>query len=191
MSDELTELPDDLRVPEDDGGADHLPGSPLPPIPLPSTDGSMVTLADLEGRTVVYCYPKTGRPDRDVVPEDWAEIPGARGCTSEACGFRDHHEELRERGAERVFGMSVQSTSYQREARDRLGLPFELLSDDNHVLTDVLHLPTLEVPGETLLKRLTVIVHDGRIEHVFYPVFPPDEHAREVLRWLKANPADP
>ncbi|MDY7082720.1 MAG: peroxiredoxin [Halobacteria archaeon] len=176
-------LPDDLPEPEDDGGADHLVGTVLPSIPLPATDGGNVDLSELQGRVIVYCYPKTGRPDRDVIPEGWDEIPGARGCTPESCGFRDHYRELRERGAE-VFGLSVQTSDYQREARDRLNLPFELLSDSSLAFTDHLSLPTFEVDGENLLKRLTLVVLDGKIEHVFYPVFPPDEHADEVVGWL-------
>lgn len=189
MSDEAFPLPDDLPEPTDDGGADHLPGTRLPAVTLPATDGSTVTLHDCEGRVVVYAYPKTGRPDRDVVPDGWDEIPGARGCTPEACGFRDHHDELRDRGVSAVFGLSVQSTDYQREARDRLGLPFELLSDADLEFADGLGLPTFEAGDERLLKRLTLVVDDGRIEHVFYPVFPPDEHAAEVRDWLEANPS--
>lgn len=186
MADDAFPLPDDLPEPTDDGAADHLVGTAVPPVELPATDGSTVTLATLSGRIVVYCYPKTGRPDRNVVPDGWDEIPGARGCTPEACGFRDHHAELRERGVSEVFGLSVQSTDYQREARDRLGLPFELLSDAALEFAGALDLPTFEADGERLLKRHTLIVDDGRIEHVFYPVFPPDEHAAEVRDWLEA-----
>ena len=183
------ELPDDLPEPEDDGAADHLPGTAVPAVALPATDGASVDLSALPGRTVVYCYPKTGRPDRDEIPDGWAAIPGARGCTPEACAFRDHHRELLERGADAVYGLSLQSTAYQREARDRLHLPFELLSDASLELTDALSLPTFEVDGERFLERLTLVLSDGRIEHVFYPVFPPDEHAEEVVRWLAANAA--
>jgi len=189
MADDPSTLPEDLPEPVDDGAADHLPGATCPSVSLPATDGSTVTLAALEGRVVVYAYPKTGRPDRDVTPEGWAEIPGARGCTPEACGFRDHHAELRKRGVAAVYGLSVQSTPYQQEARDRLGLPFELLSDADFEFADALDLPSFEVGGDRFLERLTLIVDDGRITHVFYPVFPPDEHALEVRNWLDANPA--
>ena len=184
MSDESFPLPDDLPEPQDDGAADHLPGATVPSVPLPATDGETVDLSAPPGTVVVYCYPKTGRPDRDVIPDGWEEIPGARGCTPESCGFRDHYAELREAGAAAVFGLSLQTTDYQREARDRLGLPFEMLSDADVALTEALELPTFEVEDETFLERLTLVVEDGRIEHVFYPVFPPDEHAAEVVEWL-------
>jgi len=178
-------LPDDLPEPEDNGEADHLPGETAPAVPLTATGGTTVDLAALPGRTVVYCYPMTGRPDEDVTPDGWEEIPRARGCTPESCGFRDHYAELRERGVEDVFGLSVQSTAYQREARDRLELSFELLSDAEMEFTEALGSPTFEAGGEVLLKRLTLVIADGRIEHVFYPVFPPGDHAEEVLDWLE------
>lgn len=185
---DVADLPDDLPEPVDDGAADHLPGTTVPSIELPATDGSTVDLAARPGRTVVYCYPKTGRPDRDVIPDGWDAIPGARGCTPESCAFRDHHRELLDGGATAVYGCSLQSTDYQREARDRLHLPFELLSDADLELTDALDLPTFEAGGERFLERLTLVVDDGRIEHVFYPVFPPDEHAEDVLAWLDEHP---
>ena len=177
------QLPADLPVPVDDGAADHLSGAQMPHVVLRSTLGRHVDVARLgAGRTVLYTYPRTGRPDRPV-PAGWDEIPGARGCTPESCGFRDHFAELREFGAG-VFGVSTQSTEYQREAVERLNLPFELLSDAGFALTDAMRLPTFEFEGERLLKRLTLVVRDARVEHVFYPVFPPDRHAEEVLAWL-------
>jgi peroxiredoxin len=180
-------LPDDLPRPVDDGAADHLAGSRLPPIELPATDGSAVSLASLERRTVVYAYPRTGRPGEPSLVDDWDLIPGARGCTPESCGFRDHHAELDAAGAD-VFGLSTQKTAYQRELAERLRLPFRVLSDARLELTQALRLPIFEVAGETLLKRLTMLVRGGRIERVWYPVFPPDRHAAEVLAWLEANP---
>lgn len=183
-------LPDDLPEPEDDGGADHLPGTIVPSVTLSATDGTAIDLSELAGRIVVYCYPKTGRPDEDVVPDDWDEIPGAQGCTPESCGFRDHYQELQDRGVSEVFGLSVQSSEYQREARDRLSLPFELLSDSSLEITKKFQLPTFEVAGDTFLKRLTFVLSDTRVEHVFYPVFPPDEHADEVVDWLETHPQD-
>lgn len=150
-----------------------------------STVGESVNLAALSGRTVVYCYPRTGRPDEDL-PRGWNEIPGARGCTPQSCAFRDHHEELRSLNV-RVFGLSTQSTEYQREAVERLHLPFELLSDENLTLARALELPTFEVEAMSLIKRLTLVVDEGWIEKVFYPVFPPDEHADEVIGWLSHN----
>jgi peroxiredoxin len=180
-------LPDDLPEPEDDCAADHLPGTTLPSVPLSATDGSTFDLAALDGRTVVYCYPMTGRPDEDVIPEGWDAIPGARGCTPESCAFRDHYEDLRGAGADAVFGLSVRTTAYQREARDRLGLPYELLSEHGFALAEALDLPTFEAAGDRYLKRLTLVVEDGVVDHVFYPVFPPDDHAGEVLAWLEAD----
>jgi peroxiredoxin len=180
-------LPDDLPVPTDDGASGHLPGLALPEVDLPSTDGDRVSLAALRGRTVVYAYPRTGRPGEPSLVDDWDLIPGARGCTPEACGFRDHHRELAEAGAA-VFGLSTQSTAYQRELVERLGLPFAVLSDERLALTEALRLPTFAVAGQTLLRRLTLILRDGSVEHVFYPVFPPDRHAAEVLAWLRDNP---
>jgi len=177
------ELPNDLPVPEDDGAADHLPGMRLPSVPLASTSGEIVDLSALPGRTVVYCYPMTGRPDRSL-PAGWDEIPGARGCTPQSCSFRDHHAELRSLGAS-VFGSSTQDTEYQREAATRLHLPFALLSDSDLALAGALGLPTFEVDGMVLLKRLTLVIDEGWIEKVFYPVFPPDRSAEEVVEWLE------
>ena len=177
------ELPNDLPVPEDDGAADHLPGMRLPSVPLASTSGEIVDLSALPGRTVVYCYPMTGRPDRSL-PAGWDEIPGARGCTPQTCSFRDHHAELRSLGAS-VFGSSTQDTEYQREAATRLHLPFALLSDSDLAFAGALGLPTFEVDGMVLLKRLTLVIDEGWIEKVFYPVFPPDRSAEEVVEWLE------
>ena len=181
-------LPADLPEPADDGAADHLPGMALPQVPLPSTGGGTVDLSALPGTTVVYCYPMTGRPDRDL-PVGWDEIPGARGCTPQSCSFRDHHGELRVLGA-RVFGLSTQSTAYQQEAVERLHLPFELLSDEGLGFASEAGLPTFEVEGSTLTRRLTMILEDGRIEKVFYPVFPPNESAETVIQWLSARASD-
>jgi peroxiredoxin len=180
-------LPPDLPVPEDDGAAAHLPGLALPRFELAATDGSTVQLDRLEGRTIVYAYPRTGRPGEDPLVPDWDLIPGARGCTPETCGFRDHHAELQAAGAAEVFGLSAQDSDYQREVVDRLQLPFPLLSDEDLELTKALRLPTFEAAGQTLIKRLTLVVDEGSIEHVFYPVFPPDRHAEEVLAWLRAG----
>ena len=180
-------LPGDLPAPVDDGAAAHLPGTAFPDLELPATDGRSVRL-DAPGsrpRIVVYAYPRTGVPGEDSLTDDWDQIPGARGCTPEACAFRDHHAELTAAGAE-VYGLSTQDPDFQREAAERLHLPFALLSDAQLRLTRALGLPTFEAGGQTLLKRLTLVLRDGRIEHVFYPVFPPDEHPAEVLSWLRA-----
>jgi peroxiredoxin len=182
----LNQLPADLPVPTDDGAADHLPGLRLPPCALPVTNGETIDLAALAGRTVVYAYPRTGRPEVGV-PAEWGAIPGARGCTPQSCAFRDHHAELRARGA-RVYGLSTQPTGYQQEAVERLHLPFPLLSDAGLAFATALRLPAFEFDGATLIKRLTLIVRDGVIEHVMYPVFPPDRNAADVLAWLSAHP---
>ena len=183
--DNIYELPKDLPVPLDDGACNHLSGMRLPSVLLMSTAGRAVDLAKISGRTVVYCYPRTGSPDKDP-PQGWNEIPGARGCTPQSCAFRDHYQELRALGAE-VFGLSTQDTDYQKEAVERLHLPFPLLSDQKLLFTKALNLPTFEVESVTLIKRLTLIIRDGFVEHVFYPVFPPDKNADEVINWLRKS----
>jgi peroxiredoxin len=179
-------LPEGLVAPEDDGAASHLVGARLPDIELPATTGGPISLARLEGRTVLYAYPRTGQPGV-ALPPGWDLIPGARGCTPQSCGFRDHHAELLELGVSHVFGLSTQDTEYQREMAERLHLPFPVLSDEGLQLTRALRLPTFEVEGMTLIKRLAAIVDDGLVTHVFYPVFPPDRNADEVVAWLGAN----
>jgi peroxiredoxin len=184
---DLLRLPEGLPVPVDDGAASHLPGRAMPALSLPATDGRQVTLDALGGgRTVVYIYPMTGRPGVDL-PAGWDDIPGARGCTPESCGFRNLHAELLAAGAAQVFGMSSQPGDYQQEAVERLHLPFAMLSDEHLALAGALGLPTFTVDGMTLYRRLTMIITDGVIEHVFYPIFPPDQHAQEVLDWLVAH----
>ncbi len=185
-TDDVNKLPESLPVPVDDGACDHLPGMAVPSIQLPSTAGYPVDLSSLPGRTVVYIYPRTGRPDEPQIP-GWDQIPGARGCTPESCGFRDHYQELTALGAG-VFGLSTQTTDYQREAAERLGLPYPLLSDAGLEFAHALRLPTFEAGGMVLIKRITLILRDARIEKVFYPVFPPDKAAEEVIAWLEANP---
>jgi peroxiredoxin len=180
-------LPEDLPRPLDDGAADHLVGRRLPRLALPATSGDPVDLSVLAGRTVVYAYPRTGRPDEAPLLDGWDDIPGARGCTPESCAFRDHHAELLAAGAG-VLGVSTQDTEYQREAATRLHLPYPLLSDAGLALTRELDLPTFEAAGQVLLRRLTLLVRDGVVEHVWYPVFPPDSHPQEVLSWLLSNP---
>jgi peroxiredoxin len=178
-------LPDDLPVPEDDGAADHLRGAPLPPVALAATDGDTVRLDELDGLSVVFAYPRTGRPGEESLGGDdaWNAIPGARGCTPEACSFRDERARFATAGA-RVFGLSTQDTEYQREAVERLHLPYPLLSDERLELVRALRLPTFAVDGTTLIRRLTLIVRDGTIEDVVYPVFPPDQGAELALARL-------
>ena len=181
----LTELPDNLPVPVDDGTADHLNGMRLPDISLFSTSNEVVIVNQLQGFTVLYIYPMTGRPDTPL-PDGWDEIPGARGCTPQSCSFRDHHSELKSLNTQ-VFGISTQSTSDQLEAKERLHLPFDLLSDSSLALKGSLQLPTFKAAGMELYKRITLIVRDGVIIKTFYPVFPPSENAEEVLSWLQSN----
>ncbi len=185
-ADDIYALPDDLPVPEDDGAAEHLLDAAVPPIELGATTGETIRLDQLPGRTVLFCYPRTGRPGEEL-PPGWDAIPGARGCTPEACGFRDAHAQFTDLGVA-VLALSTQSAGYQRELAERLHLPFPVLSDEALELTRALRLPTFETSGWTLLKRLTLVIDDGRIRHVFYPVFPPDSHAAEVLDWLRSEP---
>ena len=175
-----------IPAPENDGAADHLQASRFPQIELAATDGKMVNLSALNGTTALFIYPMTGRPDV-ALPDGWDMIPGARGCTPQACSFRDLHSELKSAGADHVFGLSAQSSDYQREAAERLHLPFPLLSDADGKLRDAMKLPWMEVEGMTLLKRLSMICRDGEIIKTFYPVFPPDKSADDVLSWLQAN----
>jgi peroxiredoxin len=187
---DYTTLPDNLPVPADDGAADHLPGTAVPDLTLPTSDGQQVSFGTLgPGRTIVYLYPLSGRPGVDL-PDGWDAIPGARGCSTEACDFRDHHADLRQAGASRVYGMSSQNPDYQAELVARLHLPFTMISDPGFALADALRLPTFAAPGhDRLYTRLTLVVRDGRIEHVFYPIFPPNTHAQQVLDWLRDHPA--
>lgn len=188
-SDDLYTLPAGLPIPADDGACDHLPGRPWPAIALPSTDGGTVGLSEVDvDWQILYCYPRTGRPDRDPPGglRQWDAIPGSRGCTPQACAYRDAHAELRALGG-RVFGISTQETADQREAAERLHLPFPLLSDARLELARALRLPTFEVEGLTLIRRLTLVGRRERIERCFYPVFPPDADADRVLQYLRAR----
>ena len=182
-TDNVYELPSGLPEPKDDGACAHLIGMRLPSIALAATGGGSVDLSALPGWTIVYCYPRTGRPDQAPLA-GWDAIPGARGCTPQTCGYRDHYQEMRDLGIDEIFGLSTQDTAYQREAVDRLHLPFALLSDEKLEFAKALNLPTFEVEGVTLIKRLTLVMHGGKIEHVFYPVFPPDANAPAVIHWL-------
>jgi peroxiredoxin len=184
---DLTSLPPDLPVPDDDGAANHLAGVQSPELTLISTAGEAIHLDALgDGRSVIYLYPLTGRPGTDL-PSGWDAIPGARGCTPESCSFRDHYQELLGAGAGRVFGLSSQDSDYQREVVERLQLPFQMLADPTLSLAAAVGLPTFEAGGATLYKRLTLIIRSGLIEHAFYPIFPPNEHAEQVLAWLRDN----
>ncbi len=185
MSD-FQDLPPDLPRPADDGACGHLLGMALPALKLPSTSGRDIDLAALgSGRTVIYCYPRTGEPGK-ALPTGWDAIPGARGCTPQACAFRDHADEMARLGVH-LYGLSAQDTRYQREMATRLHLPFAVLSDSELTFATALRLPTFDVGGERLIKWLTPIIRDNRVEHCFYPVFPPNESARQVVDWLERH----
>jgi len=177
-----------IPAPEDDGATAHLVGMTIPPVSLRATNDTAVTLSELKGRTVVFAYPRTGEPGKISLVDDWDMIPGARGCTPQTCAFRDLFAELKAAGAKHVFGLSTQSSDYQTEMASRLHLPFPVLSDEKLELATALDLPTMEVAELTLIKRMALVVDDAKIIHVFYPVFPPDRNAGDVLEWLKANP---
>ncbi|HET9717632.1 MAG TPA: peroxiredoxin [Pseudolabrys sp.] len=179
-------LPSDIPAPQDDGAAAHLTGLRMPDLQLAATDGSAVNLSRLQGRTVVYIYPRTGVPGIDP-PEGWDLIPGARGCTPQSCSFRDHFGELKRLGVRQLYGLSTQDSAYQKEAAERLRLPFPILSDAKLALARALGLPTFSVAGMTLLKRMALIVDDAIISKVFYPVFPPDKNAEQVIAWLQTS----
>ncbi|THD56030.1 MAG: peroxiredoxin [Bradyrhizobium sp.] len=177
-----------IPAPVDDGAAAHLVGKTIPPISQVATDDTSVTLSTLPGRSVVFAYPRTGEPGKIALVDDWDMIPGARGYTPQTCAFRDLFAELKSAGARHVFGLSTQSNTYQTEMASRLHLPFPVLSDEKLQLTHALNLPTMAVAGMTLIRRLALVIDDARITHVFYPVFPPDRNAGDVLAWLKENP---
>lgn len=181
-----TVLPAEIPAPRDDGGARHLSGLKLPSVPLAATDGAQVDLSKLKGRTVVYIYPRTGVPGQ-APPDGWDAIPGARGCTPQSCSFRDHFGELKRLGVAHLYGLSTQDTDYQREAAERLHLPFPILSDAALKFASAIGLPTFTAAGMTLLKRMALVIEDGVIAKVFYPVFPPDKNAEEVIAWLGAS----
>lgn len=185
MSPDLHPFPEGLPAPEDDGACNHLPGLRLPPLPLLSTGGGTVDLSTLPGMTILYIYPMTGRPDVELPPH-WDQIPGARGCTVQSLAYRNLHGEFQALGV-RVIGLSAQSTADQTEARARLFLPYPLLSDERLHFARSLSLPTFMVEGMTLLKRHTQVIEDGAVKKVFYPVFPPQENAQEVLEWLTSH----
>ncbi len=172
-----------IPAPEDDGATKHLPGAKISSVALPATNGSQVDLSSLKGRTVVYAYPRTGQPGVEN-PNGWDMIPGARGCTPQSCSFRDHFADLKRLGVQNLFGLSTQDLDYQKEAAERLHLPFAILSDEKLALSQAMKLPTFEASGMTLLKRFTLVIDDGIISHVFYPVFPPDRSAADVVDWL-------
>lgn len=179
----LLTLPDNLLIPQDDGAAAHLLGLPLPAVDLQSTASALVSLATLKNWAVIYVYPLTGEPGKPL-PTDWDLIPGARGCTPQACDFSNHYQQLKALNAA-VYGLSSQATDYQLALQKRLHLPFELLSDSNFQLKKMLNLPTFEVGNLVLYKRLTLITFQGEIKKVFYPVFPPNQHASAVVSWLQ------
>lgn len=181
---DLMALPSQLQAPVDDGACQHLEGMPLPDIRLLSHSGQLLNLSLLCGRSIIFVYPMTGHPDKPL-PSGWDEIPGARGCTTEACGFRDNIQKFIKLGF-RIFGLSSQTNGEQQEAASRLQLSYSLLSDEKLMFAKSLNLPLFECEGAQRIKRLTLICRNGLIERCVYPVFPPDSHADELLRILSA-----
>ncbi len=182
----LNQLPTDLPIPQDDGSTNHLRGMRLPQVSLRATNGKTIHLGNIKGKLVIYCYPMTGQPNV-ALPDDWDQIPGARGCTPQSCSYREHYQELQALGAE-VVGLSVQSTEYQKEMADRLHLPFPVVSDANYQFQKALNMPTFEAAGMTLLKRITLIANNGVIEAVHYPIFPSDSDPARVMDYLRTHP---
>lgn len=182
---QLLNLPDNLPIPLDDGKCNHLTNITLPNITLNSTGDNKINLSKLKGFTVLYFYPRTGRPDVELL-DGWNEIPGARGCTPQSCSFRDNHQTLTELNVS-IYGISTQSTAYQKELVQRLHLPYEILSDENLELTQELNLPTFQIENMTLTKRVTLICKDDKVVKCFYPVFPPDENIYDVINWIRIN----
>jgi peroxiredoxin len=181
------EIPSNLPIPTDDGSTDHLKGLRLPNVSLAATNGTTINLGEIKGKLVIYCYPMTGQPNV-TLPDGWDQIPGARGCTPQSCSFRDHYKELQTLGAE-VLGLSVQTTEYQKEMVDRLHLPFPVVSDSDYRFQKALSMPTFVASGMTLLKRVTLIVSNGVIQAVHYPIFPSDSDPIWVIDYLKRHQA--
>jgi peroxiredoxin len=179
-------FPSDLPRPEDDGACSHLTDLPIPNISLPpaSNPSNLVDISKLPGLTIIFCYPRTGAPG-EVVPPEWNNIPGARGCTPQACSFRDNRPQLKSLGVNQLFGLSTQDTNYQQEVHTRLRLPYDLLSDGKLEFQKALNLPTFEWQGQKVIRRLTLAIEDGKVAKWWYPIFPPDSNVFHVLEWLK------
>ena len=185
MTQDLYALPPDLPVPEDDGACDHLLGQMLPQLTLESSQGPVSLRALSQERLVLYVYPRTGRPDQPV-PAGWDAIPGARGCTPQLCAFRDHAEELAVLGA-LVAGLSAHTVDDQIELAEREQIPYPVIADPELKVAAALRLPLFQFEGVTLYKRVTLVVEGCAIAKVFYPVFPPDKNAEEVVAWLEGR----
>lgn len=179
-----TTFPRDLPVPEDDGACAHLCNFRIPSLSISTTSGNHIDLSSLPGLTILFCYPRTGAPGEDI-PDSWNATPGARGCTPQACGFRDTTEKLYKLGVNSLFGLSTQNTEYQKEAKERLHLPYDLLSDERLKFVEALKLPTFEWDHRRLVKRLALAIEDAHIIKFWYPVFPPDKNAEDVVQWLE------
>ncbi|KAF4548071.1 Redoxin-like protein 3 [Elsinoe fawcettii] len=179
-----TTFPTDIPIPKDDGAVAHLQDTSLPSVSLPTTSSSSVDPSTFNDLSILFIYPRTGAPGEQI-PDAWNSIPGARGCTPQACSFRDLYKDLKSKGVDAVYGLSTQDSVYQQEAKDRLHLPYELLSDEKLAFAKALNLPTFDYSGRTLIKRMTLIIKDGKVIKVFYPVYPPDKSAEEVLHWLE------
>ncbi len=177
-----------IPAPKLDASLEHLNNFIIPEIKLSSTSGDEIDLSKLIGLTIIYVYPMTGQPNV-ALPEGWDEIPGARGCTPQSCSFRDNFSELKKLNIKNIFGLSSQTTKYQKEMSERLHLPYPILSDEKLVFANALKLPTFKVDNMSLIKRITLIINNNKIIKYFYPVFPPDQNVNDVIFWLRKSKA--
>jgi len=176
------------KIPEPklDFNLEHLNQLIIPDLKLNSTDDTTVSLSNLKGITVIYVYPMTGVPGKEL-PEGWDEIPGARGCTPQSCSFRDNFSKLKKLGVNNIFGLSTQSTEYQKELATRLHLPYTILSDEKLEFSKKLKLPMFKVLKMNLLKRITLILKDNKIIKYFYPIFPPTKNIEDVINFFEKS----
>ncbi|VAW52529.1 Alkyl hydroperoxide reductase subunit C-like protein [hydrothermal vent metagenome] len=182
---DLYQLPEGLPVPVDDGACNHLEGAPFPSMLITVTPHATYDFSKEKGINIIFFYPMIGHPD-SLPMTGWNEIPGARGCTPQALSYKNYFRQITKLGV-RLFGASSQALKEQNDAIDRLKLPFELINDSSFLLSNALKLPTFQFNEIKMIKRLTLVVVDGVIKKVFYPVFPPNKNVDDVIVWLKEN----